>query len=218
MTRWWQLTVLTVCGIVAIIVGVRNFHEPPRCPGRLVGDRCIVGTSSYTVDDGRRYNQVTGIGAFVFGTALLGYAGFAITRGLRRRRIPSYVGRRRLAEANGWAFVASIEEPPTARYGLVGGTINGLRFEVYDFRQDGRTPATAWVVHLPPGAPDGFEEWCRRRTDAKPVGPLIESVTVTDRSITNVCRGWRGEAKADEVLTGPLRPLTKIVNRYVEDP
>jgi hypothetical protein len=218
VTRWWQLTVLTVCGVVAIVVGVRNFHEPARCPGRLVGDRCVVGTSSYTVNDGRRYNQVTGVGAVLFGVALLGYSGFAVVRGIRRRRIPTYVGRRRMAEANGWAFVPSISEPPTVRYGLVGGTINGLRFELYDFREDGRTPATAWIVYLPPGAPDGFRDWSQRRTDAKPVGPLIESVTVTDRSIMNVSRGWRGESRGEEVLTGPLRLLAKIVNRYVEDP
>ena len=112
----------------------------------------------------------------------------------------------------------SPNNPPTERYGLVGGTIDGLRFELYDFREDGRSPSTAWIVYLPPGAPPGFVEWSHRRRDAKPVGPLIESVTVADRSIMNVCRGWRSGGGSEEELTGPLRILARVANRYTEDP
>jgi hypothetical protein len=214
-------------GLVVVFVGIHELTTV-ECGGRQMtnGDSCVNLGSGGTRDfeQQHRFNEGFGSVAIGVGVALLLGAGVYL---LRTRELPphTYHDRQELARREGWDFQASDTgllkewQPLSAHLastedlrGVIRGTLDGLRFAVFDYSAyDGEN--TAWVVYLPEPAPPGFRNWCKgRRLRRRPLN-LLQS---TPNALINYGVRQHRSRRPDNVLR-QVRALATIVRRFERD-
>jgi hypothetical protein len=217
-----------ILGFVLVGVGIWQLLWPDDiCRGAAIPgtDSCSQASNGLvmTAADRRSQSRTDAIFVLPIGAAII----WINLRSLNRRRLRagpvSYARRRQWAAAHGWSYReadptvlggwghdAHPETTPAA-VAVVSGTLNGARFDLFDFT-DNAGPHTAWVVYLPDGAPPGAlvgSASAGVRLDRVP----LHQVSIGDRKIADVTTGLLRELNDRELLR-PLERLTQVVTRH----